>query len=448
MAQIFQITIGDGSTYDPGDGATLFTIPFLKGVNFYVERHGEGALPLSNYLPVNSGGFQLINGYITTSGETYTIHYINTTYQGTVGNGVVYSNSYNVSKVLSVLSNRIGWRQHAYVDVPSLDIDNTVSRSGRYFNDAHTLCNIKNIYQLTEYVEHTEGTFNEELRNLKKSVILSSLNGVLNANEFICDGNASSYYNLTDSYDTLSFKANESKFVGYSIIVKKGKALRLSELQLHFKASTPVNIYLFSSHSNVPIWNNTFTPVANQLYQIGLEDFVLTPVNDVVYFLGYFQDQIGLNEAIYSSDSHTCGKIGCKINGIYNNANYSALTFDKTQHVEQSGVGINFTYSTFNDNTEKVVRGAHLFDELLMLQMAYKVIEMSQYNTRSNAEQRINREQSFDLSMQMEKDGVAIISDSPKTTGLKQKIEREIKRVKNEFYQVELISTFTSYDYT
>jgi hypothetical protein len=66
--------------------------------------------------------------------------------------------------------------------------------------------------------------------------------------------------------------------------------------------------------------------------------------------------------------------------------------------------------------------------------MAYQVIEDIVYSVQSDKTERVLKDQLAKVGMQMDLNGAAPISDSPQVIGLRQRIERETKRVKNAFY--------------
>jgi hypothetical protein len=66
--------------------------------------------------------------------------------------------------------------------------------------------------------------------------------------------------------------------------------------------------------------------------------------------------------------------------------------------------------------------------------MAYQVIEDVLYSTKSNAKERILKEQAIEIGLSLDLKGVAPISDSPKIKGLLQRMEAEATRIQKAFY--------------
>jgi hypothetical protein len=82
-----------------------------------------------------------------------------------------------------------------------------------------------------------------------------------------------------------------------------------------------------------------------------------------------------------------------------------------------------------------------MFDELIGLSMAYAVIEQVIYAVRSNSTERILKDQLDKLGIQLDLTGSVPLADTPKVMGLRQRIEREAKKVKELFYpKAEAIS--------
>ena len=75
-----------------------------------------------------------------------------------------------------------------------------------------------------------------------------------------------------------------------------------------------------------------------------------------------------------------------------------------------------------------------MFDEMIGLQMAYNVIELMIYAVRSNSSERILKDGLEKLGIMFDLNGAVPVSDTPKVTGLKQRVEKEMKKVAELFY--------------
>lgn len=428
MSKPIQITVGGSGPYDPAAGSVSAIIPILTGFEFYVEGRGVGALSYSEWERRNTGGFNLLNGITFTNGDTYTIHLTGGFALGT--DLTSYTNGYNLNKVLSALMGRIGWKQPGISGSPVLDATNLLSKSGRYFNDGsfHPLVTIANIKSCIEEIGASDVNLNAYLTTLQKSIIMRCLNGVFDGPEIVEEARIFERYGYNDQLIT-----NSGKFAGYMIDVANANdaGCQLDTVTLYFNAAATFNLYLFKDGIPAPIKTIEVTTEENSLVTVPLIDVVL---NTGKYYFGYFQDDLGNCQAI--REQVNCWNKTLLFAASPLMADATGLTsFDRDNRTYGGEpYGLNLEMSSFRDYTRQIERKANMFDEMIGLQMAYCVIEQVLYAARSNSTERILKDQVEKLGIQLDLTGAAPISQGPKVTGLRQRIEREAKKVKELFY--------------
>jgi hypothetical protein len=336
-----------------------------------------------------------------------------------------YSNGYNVTKVLPKLFGRLAWSDS------SLNSANTTSKSGRKFDDGsfHAMVTVANVKATVPSTTDWNPVFTAK----QNAVIARCLNGVFNEPEF---KEQALIYDRFDQDETLVENAGQA--VGYRIRVAKAFdiAIQLNSFELYFNGAATFNIYLFKQGSVTALKTKSVTTVANEKTTIELDDWVLNYRESSIYYVVYFQDDLTGVKAIqeqvcfnrttfFSAESFITDT-----NGTDFNRQSVSLGLSQPN-------GVNIQISAFKDFTQNILNQPHLFDEAIGLSMAYQVIEDVIYSVRSNINERILKDQLAGIGIQLDLNGVAAISDSPKVIGLKQRIEKELARVKKAFYPAE-----------
>lgn len=428
MAKPIQIIIGSGGDYDPGVGETDFVIPSLDGAQFFVEKAGMGSMPYASYESLTGGGFRLLGGLTTAVDEVYFVHVVASAVPIT-GAGD-YTNGFNHDQVIASLKDRIGFRQPTGAGAPVLTTAVTTSQSGRYFQDFHALVTVENIKACMELPSASDAQLIIQLAGMRDAAILRALNGVFTAPQVIDQPRM--IHRREGTNDVLEPKSG--RFVGYQIRVSDtpDAAVQIDSLQLYFNQAATFNVYLFKDGDPVAVWDQEVTAVANTLTDVPLDGKVL---NRGLYYLGYFENDLGsvsayrqqvcdedFDPCYYDADPITADATG-------------ATTFNRDEISEsEQPIGLNLEISSFKDYTTAIRRKAAAFDELIGLTLAYSTIENMLYSARSNATERILKDQLIKVGIQMDLNGAAPVTDSPQITGLRQRIDRETRRVKQSFY--------------
>jgi hypothetical protein len=431
MSKPIQIVVGGDGQYDPAPGDTEVNHPLIKG-DFYLSSAGFGPLPYADYEPLPAGGFRLLN-YQFSEGEVYFATIV--ALAGDTASFSNYTNGFNYSRVLSAMMGRIGFRQGTISEYAIVNSDNAQSLSGRYYDDFHSLVTVKNIKDTTENYQLGTIEFNAYLQSLKKSVIMRCLNGVLNVPEQI---------ERVLSFNRLGYNdqpiENEDLFKGFEIKVAKDDSIgvQIQSATLLFDSDVTITLYLFKDGKKSSIWSQEVEVIASEATVINFDSVVLNYLSQGTkggrFYFGYFQSELGSAKAI-KEQAECWNATKCFSARPMQAEETETGQFDRENITwSYEANGINLEISSFKDHTNTVVRQAALFDELVGLQMAYNVVEQIVYSTRSNGTERALKDNVDRMGVQLDLNGAAPISEGPKTTGLKQRIERELKRVKEGFY--------------
>ena len=339
---------------------------------------------------------------------------------------------------MDALFGRVGWQQPLIVGSPVISDENKDSASGRYFNDGsfHNLVTVANIKSTMEESAASDDNLNATLEQMQRSIIIRSLAGLFNPPEYI---EQSLLYDRVYTNQDIPLE-NTGKFVGvkFKLPPAVDLATQVNSIGLYFDSAVTFKLYLYSDTKKVAVWNKEVTTVANEQTVITIPDLVLNYISDTnqgnTFYLGYFQSDLGEARAIREQNV----RFSC--NHPYAYAYFEAnktdeLLFDKSQlSYTQFTYGLNLHVSVFRDHTWQIVRNPALFDNLVGLQMAAQVVEQIIFNTRSNDKERILKDQMTGVAAHLDMDGVAPISDGPKTTGLRKQIQQELNRLKDSFF--------------
>lgn len=442
MSKPIQITVGGTGQYDPAAGSAEYINSSLAGSEYYISRSGAGIMPYSTYQPYATGGFALLGGLTFEDGDIWFVTITASNSEAATNSS--YTNGFNFSRVINAFLPRLGFRQPTIAAYAILDNANKQSISGRYYDDFHALVRVKNIKDLHEDAAISNDDFNAYLASLKKSVIMRALNGVLNITEQI------ERVLLYDAEDgIMQMIENSHQFVGYEICLPSSDefSVQIESAVLLFDQDITFNLYLFKDGKKAPVASRSVTAIANEETVVNFTDMILNYIGETTkggtFYFGYFQDDLGSAKAISQQVDEWNDTYCFSAESITSNKITGELNFER-QHIAETSqaYGLNLEISSFRDHTNAVVKKAHLFDELIGLQMAWVVLETILYSTASNATERVLKDQMLKAGLQLEMNGAVPAPDSPHITSLRTRIDRELKRVRQEFYSTKKSVTY------
>jgi hypothetical protein len=345
-----------------------------------------------------------------------------------------YTSGFNQSKVVDCLKGRLGWKQPTMSGSPTLNDVNTGSVSKRYFNDGsfHPLVTIDNLKATIEDANVTDDLFNIILADLQEAVIQSAVTAVFNKSESI---EQVTLFERSLNNDQLI--TGSSKFVG--IRFKLGgsdTALQVRSIAIYFNAAKDFQLYLYHDVKKDPLWQQQVSSTADdQKIEIPIDELILNTnglYKGGYYYLGYYQDELENDCKAYYENY--CRNKTFAFDFDFFQSSVLGDDFDR-RNVALSSInfGLNAEVSTFHDHTDKIIRSASLFDNVIGLQMAYTLCKQMLFAVRSNKNQRILKEAFDQVGLQYELDGKVPITDVPKSTGLVDKINAEIERLRQSF---------------
>lgn len=330
------------------------------------------------------------------------------------------------------LFTRVGWQQPTSSEYAILTGNNLVSLSGNYFTDYHKAVTVKNIKETQEDESISDADFNSMLERMQKGAINRVLNGIFNKDIVIEDTQLYIRENLRYTKEV----ENTGLFVGIHLDVAPNPsyAVSINNLSLLFNGVSTFNMYCYHSAKG-KIWTKSVTTLDGVETVVNVDDLILS-ISEATYkggefYLGYFQDDLGSVKAIDYTDADMVKGIVFCAEGF--NADKTGVeTYDVQTLVETNlNYGINLELSSHRDFTGIIKRNSSAFDEAIGLQMAIDCLEIIVNSTRSNATERMTKEQVIQIYNDINlKDGV---ENMPYTGGLRQRLHREVSRLSQNF---------------
>ena len=286
----------------------------------------------------------------------------------------------------------VGFRESTLSDVPSLTKENKESRSGLYFQDANGFVTLRNIYDCQENKDITEDGFNTLLGNMQKSVILESVNKVIEGeSDFISSLNL---YPFEKSFDTVVTK--KDKFVGFYIEPKnKNVTTKINWVELSFDADTTFTLYLYNSNKpKTPIEEVEVETVAGEAKIVDL-DWYISDSDEYKggkFYIGYYYSDVDANAYKKDHDVANMRVVPPAFNVQPISLGHDGLTIDvEDETYESESYGLNIGMEIYTDYTQMVLRNQNLFWNLIKNQMAEKVLNLISTSTRTNITERANQ---------------------------------------------------------
>ena len=413
----------------PIQGASSF---FASGNSTYTNATGGGVWSIGNSAiatidasrGIATGVSQGQTQVIYTVGSQSTALNIQVNVTGRISNG------FNPTLVLQTLNQEVLW--------PSQGI----SQSGRYYQPvSHPVLDetiLKELCNVSAYPDYP--TFLQQLNN---SVVLDCVNSVYNKPTLI-DPSAL-LFARSDIMLVTQPVQNINQFVGIKMQISAGAyGIKVAKLMLFFTEDVTFTMYRYNDFDLPPLYEIQVTAKAYQQVTIPLQNNVylnyLTPddnMGGIVYF-GYYQADLGTAQAIYYP---------CYVNQFHP---VVAWAFSAPVVVDQLGqrnfnravvgannltYGLNLEIATYVDDTENIVQNPSLWDNLFILKMACKVIELCKLSYKTNAVQRAVQGLGGIDELYTQLNGRAYDRNSgtPKIVGLYEKVNDAIETVKQGF---------------
>lgn len=422
----------------------------LAGWDFTVEIRGIQLLdPAVDFTYDDEETIQLTDAaYMTGAGEIWVFTFQPRPVQPSQSGptAIKYTNGFDITKVMPVMMNRVRWQQPTRGDFPFvLDGNNVWGDDDLYspvFESGHKMITPYTVFAVQDDTAITQDKFNALLQKMEVQVILKSIKNVFGKRERLEKKLLFERFGRQDYINQ-----NEGKFVGVRILPAQefDKSTQVDSVSLKFDGDVTFNFYLFhDAQPTVPIKIISVSALKNQQTTVPIGEIISyagAGNKSGVYFFGYFQNDLGnvhaINEIVSGFNvMYNFGCVPIELPALAGPAiDVNQISFTMKTH------GFNIQMSSFRDFTQLIVDSPHLFDNLIVMQMAADVIELIQNSTRTNKDQRITADMTKMLYTDLNQ---AVSTEQvPFSVGLKTKIINELKRVRYEFFPKQKIKSIT-----
>ena len=345
-------------------------------------------------------------------------------------------------EVIPALFGRVGFRQPTQAGSPVISAENQKCDSGRYFQDYHAIVTPANIKATAEDPALDDTKLNAYLKDLQESAIAAVLDGIFGVPEII-----EQRLELIRGTEEVVPVANQGLFVGRQIRVVPDPTIliRITQAALFFNGAATFNLYLFHSLNKAPLKTLSVTTEANSqvVTKLGWDlSYMASAYKTGVFFLGYFQDDLGGVQAV---DERACWYAG----NCYDSTGMAAVRIPApavdfvrtTPQLSSVAYGLNLEFTSGKDYTEVILNNVAAFDKAIGLQMAAMVVEGIVNSVRSNKTERISREVADRLYLDLNQAMPTV--EMPYSYGLKKQLDRELMRLHTNFFPKETITAKT-----
>ena len=364
---------------------------------------------------------------------------------------------YDIAKIKEEFIDLVGWRNDEYdSNVPALLTPyDQAPLSGQYYNDAHPLLTLENLFYTCQADSPTEANFNSFLVNFIEQVIEETVNRLflkkklsMTSKEILDRGVV-----YRSGADYSKKELPQGRFAGWAFALAgfENATLKIHRVGTHFTSSVPeLTLYLFHiskqeslSNLNVELIANSFKWTASGL---SLSFSSENHNSGGFYLLGYFEDDLGgsqaINERLFTSTGECANCSGSfnyrRINDIRKYFQLTPFTIE-SEHLNGNNIptlgdgfknitatpnslGLNMDISVVSDATQTILDHKNLFIQPLRLMAVYKALYFYLKTQRINATANV-----------LKKQAAVEIYDQNTTKGVIQDMEEQFKAFEFDF---------------
>jgi hypothetical protein len=328
-----------------------------------------------------------------------------------------YTNGFDIDLVLPALRGRVGWRS---------ETDKVVA-----FEGFHPLVSEDNLKAVQPKADITNTAFAALKAQMKDDVILKALRNVFSKPENLEIALLHSRY--PGSATTLI--PNTGRFCGLQLTIQPTQHISavVKQVNILLNGAATFKLYLFREGTDAPLKSLEVTTETGMVREVLPADWILSYRGSMTHYLGYFQDDLGAVQAIREDITANRSNhfVGAPCEVLVSGA--ERIRYDAAS-VLSSGTGINAEVHAFRDYTPKIIHSAHLFDEVIGLQMQYQVLETIVSTVRSNEIQRILGDTNAIMELKHQLYGVVTASAVAKTKGLNEQIQEKYTALRKSFF--------------
>lgn len=342
---------------------------------------------------------------------------------------------FDKTKATDSIFGLVGVQSSINPDYPTVDVDNSESRSGRNATDNPSF-KIEYLFDNMDYPGATATDFNTWLTRFSKTAIGEVLDHVNDKSDFIDRQLLYQFANNKVNTDSLP-----SGFVGYKISqsLDKCQAFEITRCILEFTGTGDIELLLYNTAKSLPVKSKVVT--ISDTFQVEQLNWRVDNSDDYFkgdYYFGYQTN--GLTVLPYKRD-YDKANVKSIVSGLcFDNisASYSPIANELFDLNSIDGVsecwGLNPDVTVFDDYTDMFIQNEMLFAKAIELQMVINAIKTYISSMSSNANERFSVEQMNILTAQLEGIEGRIDGYKPQLIREVSQLKKEIMKIKNGYF--------------
>jgi len=342
---------------------------------------------------------------------------------------------FNRTKINTGLVGLVGYAKPSNPDFNVVNETNQASRSGRYFTD-NAYCKIEYIKDCQDYKNATRTQINELLTGIQKNAIINVVDQVFDNDDLLERDLLFPYAQNKQDNEILP-----NGFIGYRIRKKANIAFEVKRIFFEFTNTGTITVYLFSSNQKDALYAQEFTISTTGFQSLSpTSSWIVdnTTNYDGEYYLGYVKGNLISYKRNYENADLMAYFDNLCIERINVPDHTGSELFD-LQDIEGLGenTGINPDVIVFEDYTDIILRSENLISGAIQKAGQIEIIKMIMASFRSNYNQRVTNEIRNNMLFSIEG------NPELKIYGLKNELEREVKKLRDAFKQKKEIKLIT-----
>lgn len=346
----------------------------------------------------------------------------------------------------------VGWGQDYSTQDIVLDESLQQSESGLYFQSAHPLLTLQNL----SCIAPANASFSEWLESKTKASILKAISRF--CNEKMASGTSKALLENKTLFDGTGRIAdvvkNKRNLVGFEIVPTRaqGVVTKINKIGLQFTEPGDYTIYLMHSSSEEPIKTIKLTKTKKNSFEwFSISDLYLPYNGDTdaggSWYLCYYQSDLPENsKAIQKSldwskgPCSTCSRKEAlawqawskylEVHPFYVNEELTSdlkelWDIEDNQYVYDTNYGLNLEISVLCDITDFIVAQRHLFQDVILKQVAVDMLREFAYNANVRTNRHSINAARTDILYELDGDSASL-----KNSGLSYQLDMAFKAIK------------------
>ncbi len=344
---------------------------------------------------------------------------------------------FNVSTIRSKLYGVVGIRQPYNPTYAIIDAANQISRSGYFITD-NPFVKVEFLKDNTDFKDISDPDFNIELKEMQEESIGNVCGKVFSGSDYIDRQVLYPYAQNSVNVETLQSGLITHKI---QVSIKKNIAFEISRILLDFQGAGDIELMLFNTSSNTPLFTKTITIASEHQEEVlnwRVDNSGSTYKGE--YYLGYRNNAAGIGTLKPFKRDYENSDIESNITFLNTErmqfVGHSTDTLPDltTEESYDEASGLNPDITVYEDYTDLIIQNEILFARAINIDFQINALSRNLASLRSNRNERISERQVVRITQEIEGqsgDGLVTI------TGLRPQLSRSIVKIAEEIDRIK-----------